>query len=67
MEHKFRDKIEKVNHARQVYTLKNGDEIYLCYDEQSREQYLSMEYDAFVVAPQYASLMDTIRYRSERG
>lgn len=67
VEHKFRDKIASVNPSKMEYTLHNGDKIYLCYEEQNKERYLSTEFDAFVVAPQYVSLLDTIRYRSERG
>lgn len=67
VEYKFKDKIDKIIGSHSLYILKNGDEVHLCYDEQSKNRYLSMMYDAFVVAPKYVSLLDVIRSRCERS
>ena len=66
VEHKFKDKISRALIHSGEYTLKNGDVIYLCYDEQLKSRYDSMEYDAFIIHPGYCSLSDTIRWRSAR-
>ena len=66
VEYKFKDRIEFIHHSTATYTLRNGDTLYLCYDEQSRNMYNSMAFDAFIVIPLYQSLLDVIMYRTMR-
>lgn len=66
VEYKFKDKIEKVQRTTGTYTLKNGDQLELCYSEQDRDRYKSVVYDAFIIVPEYESLLDTIIHRTMR-
>lgn len=64
IEWKFREKIEKINHAKSVWTLKNGDEIHLCYGDPNLAK--SFDFDAYLVSPNYQTLEDIVRYRCSR-
>lgn len=66
IKYKFQDRIEIFNSVTGVHTLKNGDEIHLCYGEENKDRYKSMIFDAFIVIPQYQTLLDVIRFRTER-
>lgn len=63
---KFHDKIDQVNVTKGQYILKNGDTLYMCFDEISRTRYNSMTFDAFVVSENYLSLLDIIQHRTSR-
>ena len=63
---KFKDHIDHINEFKGVFILKNGDELYMCYDEGNKLSYISMSYDAFIVSEHYKSLLDVIIYRASR-
>jgi hypothetical protein len=66
IEWKFETKIVKVNAMKSVWTLAGGDEVHLAHNEASKDTYLSMEYDAFLVTPRYETLLDIIKSRCVR-
>lgn len=66
VEYKFKDKFDHIKLSTATYYLKNGDEIHLCYDEQSKDRYKSFEYDAIIIHPLYESLLDIIKHRTQR-
>lgn len=63
---KFGSRTSKFNAAAGIWTLVNGDEIHMAYGDDP-QRYNSYEFDAFVVTPQYITVLDVIRARSERG
>lgn len=65
IKYKFKDKIAQHISSRGIFELKNGDILYITY-EIMKERELGMVYDAFVVTPQYTTLLDIVRHRAER-
>jgi len=66
VEYKFKGQIELHHKSNQIYTLKNGDTIHMCYDEAGKDRYKSMLYDAILITEYYESLLDVIRGRTTR-
>lgn len=66
-QYKFKDKIAQFKASTAEFTLINGDIIILAYDERNKDAFLSLEIDAFVVVPNYFTLLDTIKHRCERA
>lgn len=66
IDYKFQGRIAQVIVSEGRWTLENGDIIYLCHSEGNKDKYKSMIYDAFIVTPQYESLLDVIMHRTMR-
>lgn len=65
IDRRFKDKIKLYNMSYSKYELYNGDILYMCYDELSKDRYRSMLYDAIIIVPGYESLLDVIRNRTK--
>lgn len=65
IDRRFKDKIKLYNMSHSKYELYNGDILYMCYDELSKDRYRSMLYDAIIIVPGYESLLDVIRNRTK--
>lgn len=63
VESKFKDQIIRMNRTNGIYELRNGDQLYLVYDE---DHCKGMEYDAIIIHPLYQTLLDVIRNRTNR-
>ena len=64
IQYRFQDYIHEFNTVKAIFTLKNGDEVYLCYGENNK--YLSMMFDAYLTTDSYESLEDIIKRRCFR-
>lgn len=67
VEYKFANIIKEVNLSSGVYTLNNGDKIYLCYGNENSNSVKSMEFDAYFITPSYSNMELEIKYRTMRG